>query len=84
LSPAFPVFGTADERTLAQMQRCLDAARPGLGVELRGGGADEAPPAYKRLSDVLAAHAGTVRVLHTLQPIGVAMAGPEVEDPFKD
>ena len=60
------------------------AALAAAGVELRGGGADEAPPAYKRLSDVLAAHAGTVRVLHTLRPIGVAMAGPEVEDPFKD
>ena len=34
------------------------------------------PAAYKRLSDVLAAHASTVRVVHTLRPIGVAMAGP--------
>ena len=30
------------------------------------------------------AHAGTVRLLHTLRPIGVAMAGPEVVDPYKD
>jgi tRNA-splicing ligase RtcB len=54
------------------------------GIELRGAAADEAPGAYKRLDDVLAAHAGTVRVLHTLTPMGVAMAGPDVYDPFKD
>jgi tRNA-splicing ligase RtcB len=54
------------------------------GVELRGGGADEAPQCYKHLPDVLAAHAGTIRVLHTLRPIGVAMAGRETFDPYKD
>ena len=54
------------------------------GIELRGGGADEAPECYKRLSDVLAAHAGTIRVLHTLRPIGVAMAGRDTFDPYKD
>jgi tRNA-splicing ligase RtcB len=64
-----------------------DAARTDLkrnGIELRGGGADEAPGAYKRLQDVLAAHADTVRVLHRLTPIGVAMAGADTYDPFKD
>ena len=54
------------------------------GIELRGGDADEAPGAYKRLRDVLAAHEGTVKVLHTLTPIGVAMAGPDTVDPYKD
>ena len=54
------------------------------GVELRGAGMDEAPQAYKRLNDVLAAHEGTIRILHTLRPIGVAMAGAEVFDPYKD
>jgi tRNA-splicing ligase RtcB (3'-phosphate/5'-hydroxy nucleic acid ligase) len=54
------------------------------GIELRGGAADEAPLAYKRLPDVLAHHAGTVRVLHTLRPIGVAMAGAHTFDPYKD
>lgn len=29
-------------------------------------------------------HAGTVRVLHTLTPIGVAMAGRDEFDPYKD
>ncbi len=54
------------------------------GIELRGGAADEAPGAYKRLDAVLAEHGPTVRVLHSLRPIGVAMAGPDVYDPFKD
>jgi tRNA-splicing ligase RtcB len=54
------------------------------GVELRGGDLDEAPQAYRRLPDVLAAHTGTIRVLHTLRPLGVAMAGRDIVDPFKD
>jgi len=54
------------------------------GIALRGAGADEAPGAYKRLDEVLAYHAGTVVVRHTLRPVGVAMAGSDVYDPFKD
>ena len=54
------------------------------GVELRGGAADEAPGAYKRLDAVLAAHAGTIEILHRLTPIGVAMAGADTFDPYKD
>ena len=53
-------------------------------IELRGGDVDEAPQAYRRLTDVLAAHAGTIRVLHTLHPLGVAMAGCGMIDPYKD
>jgi len=53
-------------------------------VELRGGDLDEAPQAYRRLPEVLAAHDGTIRVLHTLTPIGVAMAGQDIYDPYKD
>ena len=53
-------------------------------VELRGGDVDEAPQAYRRLPEVLAAHAGTIRVLHTLHPLGVAMAGRDIVDPYKD
>ena len=45
------------------------------GVELRGAGTDESPHVYRRLPEVLAAHAGSIRVLHTLRPLGVAMAG---------
>ena len=55
-----------------------------LGIELRGAAADEAPGAYKRLGEVLAAHEGTVEILHELRPLGVAMAGPETPDPWKD
>ncbi len=55
-----------------------------VGVELRGAGRDEAPQVYKRLPEVLGAHEGTIKVLHTLTPLGVAMAGKDVHDPFKD
>lgn len=54
------------------------------GIVVLGGGADEAPEVYKRLPDVLAAHAGSIRVKHTLRPLGVAMAGSDVVDPYKD
>jgi tRNA-splicing ligase RtcB len=54
------------------------------GVELRGAGTDESPHCYKRLDEVLRYHQGTVRTLHTLKPIGVAMAGEDERDPYKD
>ena len=54
------------------------------GVVLRGGGPDEAPQVYRRLDSVLSAHAGTVRVLHRLQPRVVVMAGMHEFDPYKD
>lgn len=54
------------------------------GVELRGAGTDESPHCYKRLNEVLAWHKNTVEVLHSLRPIGVAMAGEDEYDPYKD
>jgi tRNA-splicing ligase RtcB (3'-phosphate/5'-hydroxy nucleic acid ligase) len=54
------------------------------GIELRGGGADEAPECYKDLTQVLAAHGDTIKILHTLRPIGVAMAGKDTFDPYRD
>lgn len=54
------------------------------GVMLIGGGVDEAPQAYRRLPDVLAAHAGTIDIVHRLRPFGVIMAGENEFDPFKD
>lgn len=54
------------------------------GVILRGGGTDESPHVYRRLPDVLAAQGPTVRVLHTLRPLIVVMAGAEEFDPYKD
>jgi len=56
----------------------------GQGIVVVGGGADEAPEVYKDLKDVLAAHEGTIRVKHTLTPLGVAMAGADVFDRYKD
>ena len=53
-------------------------------IELRGGAADEAPGAYKRLDEVLEAHADTILINHRLAPIGVAMAGVDVFDPLKE
>jgi tRNA-splicing ligase RtcB len=54
------------------------------GVVLRGGGIDESPHVYRRLPDVLAAQGSTIRVLHTLTPLVVVMAGSDVRDPYKD
>ena len=62
----------------------MDAWLRSRGVMLRGADLDESPLAYRRLPDVLAHHAGTVRVLHTLRPFAVAMAGAGEFDPFKD
>lgn len=54
------------------------------GVILRGGGLDEAPMAYRRLTDVLAAQGDTIRVRHVLRPLVVVMAGADIRDPYKD
>jgi tRNA-splicing ligase RtcB len=53
-------------------------------VELRGAGVDESPHCYKRLPEVLAEHGESIRILHTLRPLGVAMAGEGEVDPYKD
>ena len=62
----------------------MDAWLRERGVLLAGGDLDESPMAYRRLPDVLAQHAATVRVLHRLRPFAVAMAGHAEFDPFKD
>lgn len=53
-------------------------------VFLSGADLDESPMAYKRLPEVLEAHTGTIRVLHTLRPFVVVMAGSGQVDPWKD
>ena len=53
-------------------------------VLLRGGDVDERPMVYRRLPDVLREHDGTIKVIHTLRPFAVAMAGPGEFDPYKD
>jgi tRNA-splicing ligase RtcB len=54
------------------------------GIVLIGGGAYEAPELYKRLPEVLDTHAGSIRVKHTVRPLGAAMAGRDVRDPYED
>ena len=56
----------------------------GKGIILKGAGADEAPEVYKKLSEVLKDHEGTIEVLHTLEPLIVCMAGRDEFDPYKD
>lgn len=45
---------------------------------------DESPHCYKRLPEVLAEHGDTIRIFHTLTRVGVAMAGTNEFDPYKD
>jgi tRNA-splicing ligase RtcB len=79
-----PGFGHSDWRSPKKEAGWSRLAPNEAKVELRGGGVDESPHCYKRLPDVLAEHANSVRVLHTLRSLGVAMAGKDVYDPFKD
>jgi tRNA-splicing ligase RtcB (3'-phosphate/5'-hydroxy nucleic acid ligase) len=51
---------------------------------LFGADLDESPIAYRRLPEVLTHHAGSIRVLHTLRPFAVVMAGAGERAPFKD
>jgi tRNA-splicing ligase RtcB len=60
-----------------------DAVRT-RGTVLRGGGADEAPAAYRPLQSVLDAHVGMIQIVHTLTPRIVVMAGAREVDPYKD
>ena len=77
------LFGRQEaKRTFTQAQ--MDAWLQERGVMLAGGDLDESPMAYRRLPEVLAEHAGTVRLLHSLRPFAVAMAGEGEFDPFKD
>jgi len=54
------------------------------GIILLGAGADEAPQVYKRLNEVLDFHKETIKILHTLTPLIVCMAGKDEFDPYKD
>ncbi|MCL4858387.1 MAG: RtcB family protein [Caldilineaceae bacterium] len=75
-----PVTVTEGEVSRKMMMNWVRQA----GVELRGAGVDESPHCYKRLEEVLEYHKETVRILHKLTPIGVAMAGENERDPYKD
>lgn len=54
------------------------------GVSLVGADLDESPMANRRLDEVLAHHAQSVKILHRLRPFAVAMAGEGTFDPLKD
>jgi len=62
----------------------MDAWLIRRNVTLVGADLDESPMAYRRLPEVLACHASSIKVLHTLRPFAVAMAGDGEFDPFKD
>ncbi len=55
-----------------------------FGVILRGGGLDESPFAYRRLPEVLNSVKDTIKILHTLKPLIVVMAGANEFDPYSD
>ena len=65
-------------------REAMDSWLKDFGVIVRGGDTDESPQAYRRLDDVLKHHEGTIKVLHTLKPVGVVMAGKDIFDPFSD
>ncbi len=77
------LFGRKEAKrrfTKAQMDGWLQAR----GVALIGADLDESPMAYRRLPEVLAQHACSVKVLRTLRPFAVVMAGEGEFDPFRD
>jgi tRNA-splicing ligase RtcB (3'-phosphate/5'-hydroxy nucleic acid ligase) len=77
------LFGRKEAlRTFAKPQ--MDSWLQERGVTLSGGGIDESPMAYRRLPEVLAHHAASTKVSHTLRPFAVAMAGEAEFDPWKD
>ncbi len=82
--------GKRDRKTGKQLSEGLvkrdehDAWMSRVGVEVRGGELDESPYAYRRIEKVLQCHSETIRILHTLTPIGVAMCPGNIYDPYKD
>jgi tRNA-splicing ligase RtcB (3'-phosphate/5'-hydroxy nucleic acid ligase) len=77
------LFGRNEAKRRFNRQQMVAWIRD-YGVALVGGDLDESPMAYRRLPDVLSAHAGTIKILHTLRPFAVAMAGAGEIDPWKD
>jgi tRNA-splicing ligase RtcB len=77
------LFGRKEAKRRFTRQE-MDAWLQERGVTLVGADLDESPMAYRRLPDVLAEHSNSVKVLHTLRPFAVAMAGEGEFDPWKD
>ena len=70
--------------TGAVTQKMMDTWIKKAGIVLRGAGLDESPDCYKRLSSVLDAQGDTISIVHTLKPLGVAMASAGTFDPYSD
>jgi tRNA-splicing ligase RtcB (3'-phosphate/5'-hydroxy nucleic acid ligase) len=77
------LFGRKEAKRRFQRAE-MDSWLRARGVMLIGADLDESPMAYRRLPEVLAEHAGTINILHTLRPFAVVMAGEGEFDPFKD
>ncbi|HXX49875.1 MAG TPA: RtcB family protein [Xanthobacteraceae bacterium] len=77
------LFGRKEAKRRFKREQ-MDEWLKSRGVTLVGADLDESPMAYRRLPDVLAEHAGTIKVLHTLRPFAVIMAGSGEFDPFKN
>ncbi len=62
----------------------MSAWMKNFGTILRGGGLDESPHVYRRLSEVLSAQKETIEIKNILKPVIVVMAGGDEYDPYKD
>ena len=71
------------DKGLVDMDKVREEIRA-KGIILKGAGGDEAPQVYKKLPEVLDYHKDTIKILHTLTPLVVCMAGLEEFDPYKD
>lgn len=79
-----PIVGVPRDTSTIITREMQNEWLKGKGVILRGGDVDEAPQAYRRLPDVLAAQGGTVKVTETLAPLVVVMASAKEHDPYRD
>ena len=57
---------------------------PLVAMVLEGESAVKGARQVMGATNPLEAHAGSIRIKHTLRPLGVAMAGRDVVDPYKD
>lgn len=76
------LFGRKEARRRFTRREMEDWLRS-LGVTLVGGDLDESPMAYRRLDEVIAYHADSVRIVHRLRPRIVVMAGRGEFDPSR-
>lgn len=77
------LFGRKEAKRRFTQEQMNDWLR-NRGVTLVGADLDESPMAYRRLPDVLASHSASTKILHTLRPFVVVMAGAGEFDPWKD